>query len=441
MAHLTEAAGLLRSGALYPRRVGFRGPDGEDGFAGFKPGGFSLYYGDAPIYHFDFEGRWQRAFVAGTHYLKGLDASVRSIDRERVGESMILRRRPLSESETSGLDRSIRDVAAGMIEALDAGRLDLQAPPTSPRSGTIGVGELREFLGRVAAWDGPAWAAHRELYEAAYGPLPFLPPDALNAVVLQATVGHAGGRAFGGGRPAEFRARRPGEFEDHARRVADLLGRRLSQCRDIFLGGPDVLRRPVEEILADLAATARVFPVRPEIGRPKSSPVDESASRIERVHAFLDDYRAPLPDLDGWRRLREAHLGRVTLGIDSGDPATRAAKGPTRDDRDLIRTARDLRSAGIDLGVVVLVDPSGRSSAPSGCEATAGLVSALGLGPGEIVSLVDARGLDETAAGEADRPDDAAVAGWVAGFKARLTAATPSKGPRVVVYNPDKQWT
>ena len=65
MDHRTEAACLLEQGALYRRRIGLEpvGGDGEPIFAGFKHGAFSLYFGDAPIYHFDLEGRWQRAFV------------------------------------------------------------------------------------------------------------------------------------------------------------------------------------------------------------------------------------------------------------------------------------------------------------------------------------------------------------------------------------------
>src|SRR4051794_17948085 len=79
MAQTTEAACLLQTGSMYPARVGLRGGSGEDVFFGIKTGGFSVYFGDEPIYHFDHEGRWQRAFFEGIHYLKGLDAVVRAV--------------------------------------------------------------------------------------------------------------------------------------------------------------------------------------------------------------------------------------------------------------------------------------------------------------------------------------------------------------------------
>ncbi len=71
-------------------RIALRAPSEDPIFAGFKQAAFSLYYGDAPIFHFDLEGRWQRAFVEGIHYLKGLDTTVQAIDRVREGENLVL---------------------------------------------------------------------------------------------------------------------------------------------------------------------------------------------------------------------------------------------------------------------------------------------------------------------------------------------------------------
>ena len=418
MAETTEAACLLQTGSSYASRIGLRRPSGAEVFAGIKAGGVSLYFDDEPIYHLDFDGRWQRAFVSGIHYLKGLDPAIRAVAREREGSNLVLRRRTLPEAEAVAFDASVRRMALDLIADLDAGRLELLPPPGSARA--IGAAEIREFLAKIAAWDAPAWASYRDRYRAAYiPPLPFLPPDCPNALVLQATSG----RAFARGDAGAI-ARPAGDFERHARAVADLLGGRIAQCRDVFVGGADFLRRPVDAILADLAATARVFPIRPK------GAGDDRPGRFERVHAFLDDFRPPLPDPDGWRRLREAHLGRVTLGLDPTDPAPRAG---------LARTIADLRGAGIGVGLVLPSGAGGRASAPTELESAPGLLAALPLGPGDLISLVDARDLLDPA--PSDPLDDAGAEAHAAALKARIAAALPSKGPRVVVYNPDKRWT
>src|SRR4051812_49234781 len=175
MAQSTEAACLLQTGSMYPARIGLRGETGEDIFFGIKHGGFSLYFGDEPIYHFDSEGRWLRAFIEGMHYLKGLDASVRAVGRGREGAGLVLRRRTLEPSEVVAVDETIRRAAVDLAGGIRSGHLTaLPAPPTAR---TVGLGELTGFLERVAHWDAPAWRVHRDLYEATYGPWPFLPPD------------------------------------------------------------------------------------------------------------------------------------------------------------------------------------------------------------------------------------------------------------------------
>src|SRR5215813_9109953 len=125
--HRTEAACLLEQGASYRRRIGLEPKSGGGApiFAGFKAGAFSLYYGDAPIYHFDREGRWQRAFVAGVHYLKGLDTTV----------------------EASDLDATVRASALDLLDALGSARLERVEPPEGKAS-PLSSDALREMLER-----------------------------------------------------------------------------------------------------------------------------------------------------------------------------------------------------------------------------------------------------------------------------------------------------
>src|SRR4051812_41317972 len=104
MAQTSEAACLLQTGRAYPERLGFRDVSGEEIFVGLRPEGFSVYFGDSPIYHFDLDGRWQRTFLGETHYLKGLDGVVRAVERPRVEGSLTLLRRTLSYAESSDLD-------------------------------------------------------------------------------------------------------------------------------------------------------------------------------------------------------------------------------------------------------------------------------------------------------------------------------------------------
>ncbi len=443
MAQTTEAACLLEFGSMYFRRLGLKSRAGEVIFAGVKPWAVSLYFGDAPIYHFDFEGRWQRAFIDGMHYIKGLDATVRSIGREREHGGMVLRRNALSYAEAADLDASIRSTALELIDDFDSGRLDVMATLSGHKA--LAPERLRTFLEKAALWDSAAWFAHRERYLSAYGPLPFLPPDSSNALVLQATLGHAEGRAFGRAKPAEHYVRTLREFADHARAVRRLVGRRVAQSKGMFLGGADLLHRPIEEILGFLEAARQVFPIGADPSRPSrpdqagsGDDWDEIQPPLGPIHAFLDDFQPPMPNLEGWKRLKDAQLGRLTLGIESGDQVVRARFGKSWEEKDLRSTIAGLKSAGIGVGLIVLVGAGGRARADSHLDATATLLASLPLESGDLVSLVDARSLD---ADPVDPLTDEETMAQNRALKERVAAARTSKGPKLVAYNPDKQWT
>ena len=431
MTPQTEAACLLDTGALYHERVGLLPEAGDPLFAGFKRAAFSLYYGDSPIFHFDLEGRWQRAFVEGIHYLKALDTTVQAIDRVRVEKNLVLRRKVLGFAEASDFDSLVRNTAIGLIDDLGAGRLRRVEPPANATP--LSSDALRAFLERIARWDAAAWFAHREAYLATYGPLPFLPPDCQNAVILQATLGHADGLTFGGAPAAEHYVRSASEFQEHVQAVSRLLGRRILQCRGVFLGGSDVLRRPADEVVGYLEAIRGTF-----AGDPDASTRDE-------VHAFLDDFSPPRPDARAFRRFQEHRLHRVSLGVESGDPSIRRLYGKSWADGDLADVVADIKGAGLALSLVVLAGAGGEENAEAHVEATARLITSLALGRGDIVALLDAEEVRDPRGGAASAATGftplagARLSDQHEAIKGRLRPLRTERGVKVVSYSLEKQ--
>ena len=436
--HLTEAACLLNQGASYRKRIGLEpvSGSGDPVFAGIKQGAFSLYFGDAPIYHFDLDGRWQRAFVEGIHYLKGLDAEIHAIDRVREGPNLVLHRRRLGYEEATDLDSRIRSVALELLADLGAGRLRFRQPPTG-KAQPIGRDELDDVLERIGRWDNAAWFAHRERYLGTYGPLPFLPPDCLNAVVLQATLGHADGRSFGMGRAAEYYVRTPVEFEAHAREVASLWGRRLSQSRVAFLAGGDVFRGPAADIAGYLDAIKMAFPIRPV----DPAETDSATPRLEGIHAFLDDFTLPRPDQTAWSTFAARGLVRMSLGVESGDPAVRAIYGKSWADAELRSFVADLKAAGLAVSLMTLVGAGGVERAEPHVRETSTLIQTLDLRSGDHVFLLDE---DEVRDPNVHRPGMTFLerAAWSEQQKRLKDAMAPlrSRGVKVLPYTLEKQW-
>jgi hypothetical protein len=221
--------------------------------------------------------------------------------------------------------------------------------------------------------------------------------------------------------------------------VARLTGRRLGQHRGIFVAGADFPHQPTDEILAHLATIGQVFPLGSKVPHPGDG-WDDFTTDLGPIHAFLDDFDGPLPDRDAWRSFQQAHLGRVTLGVESGDPAIRRDFHKKWQDRDLRAVVADLKAAGIGVGVIVLAGAGGLAGASSHVDATVRLLDSLGLDRTDLVTLVDSRSLDDGGESQIETLGDAGLAEQIAAFKSWSAAGRPSKGPKVVVYNPDKQW-
>ncbi len=434
---MTEAACLLHSGAMYSLRRGFRSASGDDIFVGVKAGAFSIYFGDAPIYHFDLDGRWQRAFVRGTHYLKALDTTVQAVDRVREGENLVLRRRTLGFAEVADLDASIRSTAIDLTERIDSGLARLDPPEGST---PLTSEQVRDLLDRVAHWDAAAWFAHRERYVAAYGPLPFLPPETASPLVLQATLGHARGPGFGGEPHAEYYERSPAELRDHARDVVRILGRQILQCRRIFLAGADFPRLGADAVIASLDAALESLPIRPASRvRPRDANPLEMEPSLDGFEAFLHEFDRPPWSPEVWSELQARHFRRLILGLESGSPVVRQLYG-----REWVNECLRgwVESCPVPLGLVVVVGAGGEESAQRHVDETVALVESLPIPAGSLVSLVDADELDTRPA--AERPftplDASRMASQREALKGRLSAALAPRKVKVATYSTDKRW-
>ena len=130
---------------------------------------FSLYFDDEPIYHFDLDGRWQRAYIDGNHCRKALNQSVDLIGRTRVPEGIALTRRAGSRAEIDS-DDSIRATALDVSVGLSRERYTIVGPPDP--AAALDVEDLRDLLDRVATWDAAAWFARMEQFVRVYGTRP-----------------------------------------------------------------------------------------------------------------------------------------------------------------------------------------------------------------------------------------------------------------------------
>ena len=178
----------------------------------------------------------------------------------------------------------------------------------------------------------------------------------------------------------EPQRRTPDEFEQHARAVGALWGRRLLQCRTAFLAGSDALLLPVADVKPYLTTINKSTH-----GERRRSNI----LRCDEIHAFLDDFIEGRPDRDSWKQFAACGLNRVSIGIASGDPTVRAPYQEHWSDQDLRGVFALLKSAGIGASVLTLVGAGGPDHAQAHRTKTVALIESLALSAGDFVFLLD----------------------------------------------------
>jgi hypothetical protein len=272
-----------------------------------------------------------------------------------------------------------------------------------------------------------------------YGPIGFLPPDARQSVVLQASTGTMRPSVFDDNPVQPPHPSDLASFATHARGVRALLGRRLAQSRRVYLAGDDLAFRPLEEMLGILAIAGEVFPLGGKLPARLSDAAPETIA-LAGIDMLVHDADLPWPDRAGWTSLRERHLRRVYLVVESGDPAVRRNLGRTWTEGQLATLVGDLRASGIELQLLVPVDAGGAAHAEGHLDHTVRMLSALELGRGDVIYLLDgsmALGPEWIAAGHVlTGPPLETARGAI---QQRLGAALRERGVKVVPYNILKQ--
>ena len=456
MAHLTEAACLIEQGAMFPRRQGFRDPAGSTVLMGFKPGACSIYFDDAPIYHFDLEGRWQRAFieadlsapdtpknlagVPGTHYLKSLDTSTVGLMRVREANEIKIQRRTLGYAETVDLDESIRTMAMTLHARIASGELQPVAPPSEGRTAgkAVDTADLLDFLERIADRDSSAWSGQKQQFMGTFGPLPMSPPGSPGLMVIQATMGDVSEPAigFGGARTTPIHVRTDEEFKKHLQQVVSLWGRRLPQARGIYLAGSDLLHQPMPVVLnyldqiseaisgSSIDILARVID---PVQRPQKSDISLMTHRLD----------GPAPTVEMLEEYRKRGVTHLTIGVESLNQTVRRTYGRSWTNQDLVQWIQNAKEASLPLSMVLLIGAGGIDQPEDQAE-TISVLDELPWSEGTVIYLLDAA---ETVDGTPNEPSVAeSNAAALHSIRAELATALKPRKVKVAHYTLEKDW-
>jgi hypothetical protein len=332
---------------------------------------------DALVSSWDLAGR-PYALVRDTGtYRRGLDGRL-LWKREATAEGPRLRRSLTAAEGEPIVDAARRDAEAALDaviprdsdwtgpegSAVPAGPSSLDSDG-SPRDGTA---DAVRRLQAIVALDGAALRDDAARFLAASGPVGILPPDQYLSLVVRVTEGCSWNactfcRLY---RDVPFRWKSPDELLSHIAALREYFGPSIALRRSVFLGDANALCLPHDRLFPLVEAVAAEFP-----GAPLSS--------------FLDAWTGRRRTAAEWRDYARLGLKRVYVGLETGDPGLLEWLEKPGSPRDVVDLVGALHEAGIGAGVIVLLGAGGERFAKSHAARTTEALTAMRLGPGDLV--------------------------------------------------------
>ena len=188
--------------------------------------------------------------------------------------------------------------------------------------------------------------------------------------MLQATEGCSWNRctfcSFYMDRP--FAVKSPSEFRLHAQRVKSLLGAGLKLRRGIFLADGNALALSARRLDPLIEIAREVFPER-------------------SVFGFVDLFSGERHPLERWRRLADAGLDRVYIGMETGSDELLALVNKPGSAAELRVFVSDLKAASLGVCLILMVGLGGREHRAEHARASVEVLDSLGLGDSDLVYL------------------------------------------------------
>jgi Radical SAM superfamily len=344
-----------------------------------KEASVSLSVADREVYAFDLEGKPLSFWMNGKTFVWTLDCRV--IKKWRDSESPEKQIQEADPNECQAILGQARSRLAELHMALQRGNLQFLPSDDSAYNAFELIGS---WLAKFLAWDTARCEERKRAFASVYSPVTILPPDQYLTLVLQVTLGCHWNRCTFCDfyRAVPFHIKSMEEFEQHLHAVKRFLGSAIRLRRSIFLGDANALILPQSRLLRvfDQINQEFCFADTPSAAR-RDGPI------LEGINSFLDVFAGERKSEMDFRELKARHLRRVYLGVETGcDPLLAFLNKPANSAQASDLVVR-LKSAGLSLGLIVLIGAGGDHFSDAHVEETAALIRRMPLGTEDVIYL------------------------------------------------------
>ncbi|MBD3275059.1 MAG: radical SAM protein [Candidatus Marinimicrobia bacterium] len=302
---------------------------------------------------FDLEGRMLGAFLNGRNYRRGLDNRV--LKKWSAYENK--RRRRFREIISVKERENLFQLIQYILNKISSNKKTLQfeIPGDTKRTWQL----LEECL----KFDSTRLKEDAERFKEIYKPVSILPPDQYYSLVLQITEGCSYNKCtfcnFYNDRL--FRIKNVEQVERHIQDVNKYFGAGLLLRKSIFLADANALiisQNKLLEILRRIHTNYTIV-------------ADESRSReiLERrregeiifngIYSFIDLFTGEYKSRREFQEMAELGVKRVYIGMESGSESLLDFLNKPGSQEEMVSAVNKIKSAGIDVGVIVLIGAGG----------------------------------------------------------------------------------
>lgn len=346
---------------------------------GETSGSYSLVISPQATLSFDRSGRPTGLYENGFYTVRGLNG--RCLEKKWVwGKTGEAQRhiRELTEPERDTLKNKFLEYIACCHRNLgDLSQNNNLRSFVRGRETPVEKGATADFLDFLTCGVKKAWTTDPAHFANIWKPIGILPPDQYLALVIQVAEGCAWNQCsfcdFYSGRPS--RVRTLDEVLTHAEEAERFFGPALSGRCSLFLGDANAFQAPPHALIPIAEELALRFP----------QLATAQPDGVGGLYSFADAARLSAWNLADLQALARTGYRRAYIGVETGSDKLRRQLRKPGTAETAAENIFKLKTAGIGVGLIVLLGAGGQENTTAHVKETADLLRNALLGPGDLL--------------------------------------------------------
>lgn len=332
---------------------------------------------------FDLEGRMLGAFLDGINYRRGLDNRVLKKWSAYKNNRRRRFRKIISTEEKENLYQLVEYILNEILNQKE--HIHLEIPGDKSLAW--------QYYKKCQKFDSARLREDAAKFKEIYKPVSIVPPDQYYSLVLQITEGCSYNKCgfcnFYNDR--NFRIKDVAQVHRHIQEVNSFFGKGLLLRKSIFLADANALIISQENLLEILREIHKHYTI--IIDETRSSELFQRRRKGEilfsGIYSFIDLFTGGYKNKQDFHEMAKLGVKRVYIGMESGSESLLEFLNKPGSQEEIISAVNKIKSAGIDVGIIVLIGAGGKKYHKTHIADTVNVLNQMHLGQNDFIYFSD----------------------------------------------------